>query len=225
MPCQPRPRDSHLTLQSADAGPHATHSTNYYLFLYAVLSVMAAFVDTAQWFVLYAGTLRSSAVLHERLLHAVLRAPLRWFDSQALGRIQNRFSKDLEGIDSSLPDNFGRSLMYGLGVLTTLSVVASSAPIFLIGFALISVLYYRDARLFQTSAREFRRLDSVSKSPLFSIYGEAIAGVAVIRAFGSSARFMAMMLDRATTNVTFYWYLWGTNVSLAVSLRSAVHLD
>jgi hypothetical protein len=26
-------------------------------------------------------------------LHAVLRAPLRWFDSQALGRIVNRFSK------------------------------------------------------------------------------------------------------------------------------------
>ncbi|KAL7336764.1 P-loop containing nucleoside triphosphate hydrolase protein [Rhodotorula toruloides] len=208
---------------SGDAGPDSAHSTNYYLILYAILSVLAAFVDTAQWFVLYAGTLRSSAVLHERLLHAVLRAPLRWFDSQALGRIQNRFSKDLEGIDSSLPDNFGRSLMYGLGVVTTLSVVASSAPTFLLGFALISVLYYRDARLFQTSAREFRRLDSVSKSPLFSIYGEAIAGVAVIRAFGSSARFMAMMLDRATTNVTFYWYLWGTNrwLSMRFSLLSA----
>ncbi|BGP24141.1 ATP-binding cassette transporter [Rhodotorula toruloides] len=209
---------------SGDTGAGSTHSTNYYLILYAILSVVAAVVDTAQWFVLYAGALRSSAVLHERLLHAVLRAPLRWFDSQALGRIQNRFSKDLEGIDDSLPDNFGHSLMYCLGVVTTLSVVASSAPTFLLGFALLSVLYYRDARLFQTSAREFRRLDSVSKSPLFSIYGEAIAGVAVIRAFGSSARFMAMMLDRATTNVTFYWYLWGTNrwLSMRFSLLSSM---
>lgn len=64
------------------------------------------------------------------------------------------------------------------------------------------------ARLFSHSAREFRRLDSVSKSPLFSIYGEAIQGVAVIRAFGSSARFMALMLERASTNVTFFYYLW-----------------
>lgn len=35
--------------------------------------------------------------------------------------------------------------------------------------------------------------------------GEAIAGVAVIRAFGSSQRFMSLMLDRCSTNVTFYW--------------------
>jgi hypothetical protein len=49
----------------------------------------------------------------------------RFVLSQALGRIQNRFAKDLEGIDSGLPDNFGRSLMYGLGVLTTLVVVSS----------------------------------------------------------------------------------------------------
>lgn len=98
--------------------------------------------------------------------------------------------------------------MYFLGVITTLTVVASSAPTFLIGFAVLFVAYYHHAKLFSHSAREFRRLDSVSKSPLFSVYSEAIAGVAVIRAFGSSARFMALMLERATTNVTFYWYLW-----------------
>jgi hypothetical protein len=91
------------------------------------------------------------------------------------------------------------------------------------------VFYLRYASLFAKSAREFRRLDSVSKSPLYSICehhldqiestpivfgltlflqfadGEAIAGVAVIRAFGSSARFMSLMLERCSTNVTFYW--------------------
>ncbi|GAA5991895.1 hypothetical protein JCM10908_002259 [Rhodotorula pacifica] len=208
----------------ASNDPDQARSTNYYLILYAILSVSAVVIETLQWFVLYSGTLRVSSKLHERLLHAVLRAPLRWFDSQALGRIVNRFSKDLEGIDASLPDNLGRSLMYFLGVITTLTVVASSAPTFLIGFAILFVAYYHHAKLFSHSAREFRRLDSVSKSPLFSVYSEAIAGVAVIRAFGSSARFMALMLERATTNVTFYWYLWGTNrwLSMRFSLLSAL---
>ncbi|GAA5957081.1 hypothetical protein JCM21900_000787 [Sporobolomyces salmonicolor] len=205
------------------SGGSASHSINYYLGVYAVLSILAVLIQTLQWFVLYTGTLRSSETLHRMLLHAILRAPLRFFDTQALGRIQNRFAKDLEGIDSSLPDNFGRSLMYFLGVLTTLAVIASAAPAFLIGFALLSIAYYHHARLFSHSAREFRRLDSISKSPLFSIYGEAVAGVAIIRSYGASARFMALMLEKVSTSVTFYWYTWGVNrwLSMRFSLLSA----
>lgn len=208
--------------QSGDG--NAPHSVEYYLGIYAGLSILAVIVETFQWFILYMGTLRSSQRLHKMLLHSILRAPLRFFDTQALGRIQNRFAKDLEGIDSGLPDNFGRSLMYGLGVLTTLVVVSSAAPAFLLGFVLLSLAYYRDARLFSTSAREFRRLDSISKSPLFSIYGEAISGVAVIRSFGASARFLSLMLEKASTNVTYYWFLWGTNrwLSVRFSLLSAL---
>ncbi|GAA5861561.1 hypothetical protein JCM8547_008073 [Rhodosporidiobolus lusitaniae] len=205
-------------------GADPSHSTTYYLCIYAALSLSAVFISTFQWAVLYLGTLRASRKVHEMLLHSILRAPLRFFDTQALGRIQNRFSKDLEQIDSTLPDHIGRSILYGLGVLTTLTVIASTAPTFLIGFAVLSLAYWSSAKLFSYNAREFRRLDSVSKSPLFSIYGEAVAGVAVIRSFGASARFMALALERTTRNVTFYYFLWGTNrwLSMRYSLLSAV---
>lgn len=96
--------------------------------------------------------------------------------------------------------------MYGLGIVTTLSVIASVSPAFLIGFFVLSLAYVHDALLFSKTAREMRRLDSVSKSPLFSVYGEAVAGVSVIRAFGASQRFMALMLERCATNVTYYWF-------------------
>ncbi|GAA6039699.1 hypothetical protein JCM8097_001359 [Rhodosporidiobolus ruineniae] len=207
------------------AGDEAkTHSVSYYLAIYACLSLLAVIIETLQGLVLYYGTLRASAKLHHRLLHAILRAPLRFFDTQALGRIQNRFAKDLESIDSALPDHVGRTIEYGLGVITTLVVISISSPTFLIGFAILSIAYYQQARLFSYSAREFRRLDSVTKSPLFSIYSEAIAGVAVIRSFGASARFMALMLERTTRNVNYYYLLWCTNrwLSMRYSLLSAV---
>jgi hypothetical protein len=35
--------------------------------------------------------------------------------------------------------------------------------------------------------------DSVTRSPLYSIYGETIAGVTVIRAFGASSKFLRDM--------------------------------
>lgn len=120
-------------------------------------------------FVLYSGSLRASERLYRILLHSILRAPLRFFDTQALGRLLNRFGKDFEGVDAALPDHFGRSLMYGLGVFTTLAVIATVSPFFLVFFAFLSIAYFHYARLFSKTARELRRLDSVSKSPLYSI--------------------------------------------------------
>lgn len=101
-------------------------------------------------------------------------------------------------------------------MITTLVVIAVSAPMTLAGFAVLSIFYYRFAILFSKAARELRRLDSVSKSPLYSIYDEAISGAAVIRAFGSEARFMKEFLARCQTNTSFYWYLWSTNRWLSI---------
>ena len=42
-------------------------------------------------------------------------------------------------------------------------------------------------------------VDSVTRSPLYSIYGETIAGVAVLRAFGASSKFLRDMLRCADT--------------------------
>lgn len=57
-----------------------------------------------------------------------------------------RFGKDMEGLDAALPDHLGRSIMYGLGVLTTLTVVASVSPIFLLGFAFLTLFYVHYAK-------------------------------------------------------------------------------
>lgn len=198
----------------------------YYLTVYAGLSFLTVIVTSLQSLVLYAGTLRASDALYRMLLHAILRAPLRFFDTQALGRIINRFARDFEGVDSQLPDHFRRTVQCALGVLTTLVVVASVSPPFLVVFGFLGAAYFYHGRLFSNASRELRRLDSVTKSPLYSIYGECIAGVTVIRAFGSSQRYRDLMLQIYTTNVTFYWYLWGVTrwLSVRFALLSALFI-
>lgn len=46
---------------------------------------------------------------HSEILHTTLRAPLRFFDTMALGRLLNRFGKDFEQIDAQLPDHLGKT--------------------------------------------------------------------------------------------------------------------
>lgn len=48
---------------------------------------------------------RSSMVLHRRMLRAVLHSPMRFFETTPLGRITNRLSKDLNAVDSKLSFN------------------------------------------------------------------------------------------------------------------------
>lgn len=53
---------------------------------------------------LYVGALSASRILHHRLLRNVLRAPLTtFFDITPLGRVLNRFSKDVDTTDNELP--------------------------------------------------------------------------------------------------------------------------
>ena len=99
-------------------------------------------ITTLRWFILYNGSIRASHVLYERLLESVLFADIRFHDTVSRGRLLNRFGKDFEGwfsfksnlksiiyflilgIDSSLADHFGRSVMYGLSGLTTIITVS-----------------------------------------------------------------------------------------------------
>jgi hypothetical protein len=41
--------------------------------------------------------------------------------------------------------------------------------------------------------------DSVTRSPLYSIYGETISGVTILRAFGASSKFLRDMLKNVDT--------------------------
>jgi hypothetical protein len=51
--------------------------------------------------------------------------------------------------------------------------------------------------------------DSVTRSPLYSLYGETISGVAILRAFGASSKFLRDMLRCVDTNICPYFWMWG----------------
>ncbi len=142
--------------------------------------------------------LQAGADCHRALLRGVLRAPLGFFESNPVGRILNRFSRDLETLELSLP----RSLLdAGQCLIETIAVsfiIALVAPITLVLFAPVVLLYFTLSRAFRPVSRELQRLISTTLSPVFAMTSESLSGVESLRASAlgeSFNRLFAKALD------------------------------
>lgn len=87
------------------------------------------------------GTVNSSETLHQSLLERIMRAPLGFFDTTPLGRIVNRFSKDIDTIDSAIPQAIDGWLICALQVVATLLLISVEVPIFMAVVVPILALY------------------------------------------------------------------------------------
>jgi len=101
----------------------------------------------ALFLVIYAALLANRAVaasrvLHNHMLSAVLRAPLTFFETTPSGRILNRFSRDIETVDTVLPELIESWLISAFDVLATVVILLYSTTIFLAVAIPLAVLYY-----------------------------------------------------------------------------------
>uniref|UniRef100_A0A182X349 ABC-type glutathione-S-conjugate transporter n=1 Tax=Anopheles quadriannulatus TaxID=34691 RepID=A0A182X349_ANOQN len=164
--------------------------------------------------VLRLGTWRAAKHLHATLLQAVLRLPIAFFDITPTGRILGRFSKDVDILDNTLP----------ITVVATLVVISISTPIFAAVIVPIGILYYAVQRFYVATSRQLKRLESVSRSPIYSHFGETIQGVQTIRAYSVQDRFILESDEKVDGNQLCYCPSIIANRWLAVRLEMVGNL-
>ncbi|XP_047464661.1 ATP-binding cassette sub-family C member 3 isoform X1 [Mugil cephalus] len=149
--------------------------------------------------------LRAAKLTHRNMLQGVLRAPQAFFESTPTGRLLNRFSKDVDAIDSHIPDNIDiwmRTFWYTLNVLLICSALT---PMFLIVIAPLMVFYWWVQRFYVATSRQLKRLESISRSPIYSHFSETITGCSVIRAYGRHSAFVLMSDMKVDENQKSYY--------------------
>jgi ATP-binding cassette subfamily C (CFTR/MRP) protein 4 len=152
--------------------PRGTYSGIVFAFLIVALVRSQAFVRVC---------LSASQVLHDRALHAVLAVPMRFFDTQPLGRIVNRFSSDLAFIDTLLPAQFFDCTQMVLWVLGIVFFVASLNPWIFLFLAPLVVAFVLLRRWYMVGARAVKRLENVARSPCYSHLIMTVTGLATVR--------------------------------------------
>lgn len=135
-------------------------------------------------------SINASRILHSRLLNNILRVPMLFFDTTPIGRVVNRFAKDIFTVDEAIPQSFRSWILCLLGVLGTLFVVCLATPIFTAIIPPLAIFYFFVQRFYVATSRQLRRLDSVSRSPIYSHFSETVSGLSVIRAYGHQERFL-----------------------------------
>ncbi|KAL2611008.1 hypothetical protein R1flu_022700 [Riccia fluitans] len=196
-----------------------THGVMYYNGIYAGLSFGQVTITLANSFWLILSSLRAAQRLHDNMLSAILRAPMSFFHSNPIGRVINRFAKDTGDIDRNVALYANMFLNSGFQLLSTFFLIGAVNSLSLWAILPLLSAFYSAYLYFQTTAREVKRLDSITRSPVYAQFGEALNGLSTIRAYQAHDR-MAFMNGKAMdTNSRFTLTTMGSNRWLGIRLE------
>lgn len=164
--------------------------------------------------------LHAGADCHRSLLHGVLRAPLTFFESNPVGRILNRFSRDLETVELTLPRailDAGQCLIETAVVALVIAIVT---PITLLLIAPVALLYYGLSTMFRPTSRELQRLTSTSLSPIFALASECLSGIESLRASALGHSFNRSFAKALDIHTRYNFLQTATNRWLGIRLET-----
>ncbi|KXH47176.1 hypothetical protein CSIM01_06458 [Colletotrichum simmondsii] len=188
----------------------ASHDA-YYLGVYAAFQVSGVLCFAVLiWFVLVPVASKSGISLHQRLLKAVMQAPLSLFTKTDTGSITTRFSQDVGLIDRSLPlalvislaskphspfalvretwrQHLTRASMTGFFTCIGKAFLIASASWYIaISFPFLILIFYYIQRAYLRTSRQLRLLDLEEKAPVYisksTHFLETLSGLPTIRA-------------------------------------------
>ncbi|SGY78695.1 BQ5605_C008g04915 [Microbotryum silenes-dioicae] len=196
------------------------HSPNgLYMGVYALLGVAQAVLTFAMTLAVVILGYNASKSLHQQALASIMHASMAFFDTTPLGRIMNRcahelrqprltavsvrvadgvplpralhrFSKDIDTIDNELNDSIEGALSLSGFVIGSVILVSIVVPYFLVVVVFLLCAYFYVGSFYRTSAREIKRLDNLLRSSIYAHFSESLTGLATIRAFGESGKFL-----------------------------------
>ncbi|KAL4281559.1 hypothetical protein GQ457_03G042490 [Hibiscus cannabinus] len=173
----------------------AKYSTSFYLLVLCIFCIVNSSLTLVRAFSFAFGGLKAAVQVHNTLLNKVINAPVQFFDQTPGGRILNRFSSDLYTIDDSLPFILNILLANFVGLLGIAVVLSYVQVFFLLLLLPFWYIYSKLQFFYRSTSRELRRLDSVSRSPIYASFTETLDGSSTIRAFNSEDYFLARFTE------------------------------
>lgn len=170
--------------EAAEAETPKEAGQYHYEVIYWILIVVTSVTIISRGFIFISICVKCAQALHDAMMRRVFAAPINlFFDITPVGRILNGFSRDVDLMDSLLPEYLLQYLQTTFVVLSAMVVCAFASPYLALAYLPMTMLFVMTKRYFDKSSRELKRLEGVTRSPIFSAFSETLQGIATIRAF------------------------------------------
>ncbi|KAI8835515.1 P-loop containing nucleoside triphosphate hydrolase protein [Chytridium lagenaria] len=185
--------------------------TGRFVWRYGTVMVVVIGIIMGRLNLLWYGNWTSGRFIHRKLVDRVLGSPLRFFEVTPVGRIVNRFTKDMAAVDMDVGASWASSVYNLVLIMFTIIAISLVVPQLLISMVPIAYIYYLVGQFYIRTSRSLKRLDSVSRSPIFSHFTETLTGAPLIRSFNAIRRY-------TLTSFTYLDAYNRANYLMAVSL-------
>jgi ABC-type multidrug transport system fused ATPase/permease subunit len=126
--------------------------------------------------------IRASEHLHSQMLSSVFAATTSFFDSTPSGQLLARFGKEMETVDRGVPESISSVLFCFLNIFMSVGALAGViTPGMLVPLGAVTFLYIKAMALYRPAARDLKRAETKTRSPVYTHFAEALRGKDIIR--------------------------------------------
>ncbi|XP_030375917.1 probable multidrug resistance-associated protein lethal(2)03659 [Scaptodrosophila lebanonensis] len=154
-------------------------------YIFTLITILTIAVTVARSFLFFNVAMKASTNLHNSMFRGITRAAMYFFNTNPAGRILNRFSKDMGQVDEILPAVMMDVIQIFLSLAGIVIVIAIVNPMFLIPTFVLAIIFYQLRTFYLKTSRNVKRLEAITRSPIYSHVAASLSGLSTIRAFGA----------------------------------------
>ncbi|XP_075235400.1 ATP-binding cassette sub-family C member 4-like [Lycorma delicatula] len=177
------------------------------IYIFVLLTVLTVVTILVRSFSMFQMCVRCSITLHDNMFKSITRAKMKFFNSNTSGRILNRFSKDIGLIDEMLPVAIVDCSIIALCLFGIIGIVGFVNHWLLLPTLIIILIFYLMRGFYLRTSRSIKRLEGVTRSPVFSHLSASLLGLSTIRAFKAQS-ILEKEFDNHVDLHTSAWYIF-----------------
>ncbi|XP_053215010.1 multidrug resistance-associated protein 1-like, partial [Panonychus citri] len=192
---------------------------NKRLWVYTTLGISESLIVFIISATINVATVNGARLIHEKMLARLVRAPMSFFDTTPIGRILNRFTADMNTADTLMGFSFSFLISQIFRAIVAVIIICLQTSYLIIVILVVGIVYVMVQKFYIASSRQLRRIESITRSPIYSHFSETVAGSTSIKTYGAVDRFTNRIYHLVDTNHASYFANLTADRWLAIRLE------